>query len=89
MSAVIFKRTKSKPAQRSRQHSPDADPESRVKDEDSPSVLATRLKKRDRPKSKLSFGVHDEVRVILYPSDLCLINLKKGGGCRSFQGQEV
>lgn len=68
---VIFKRTKSKPAQRGRTSTADiaesgADGEAAdVEVEESPSTLATKLKKkiktREKPKSKLSFG-GDEVR---------------------------
>ncbi|KAJ3572963.1 hypothetical protein NP233_g2748 [Leucocoprinus birnbaumii] len=68
---LIFKRTKSKPAQRKRDISPD-DAKAERKDqeelkdastEDSPSTLATKLKtkaKKNKAKSKLSFGGDDE-----------------------------
>lgn len=67
---VIFKRTKAKPAQRGRTSTPDiaesgADGEAAdVEVEESPSTLATKLKKkiktREKPKSKLSFGGDEE-----------------------------
>ncbi|CCL98857.1 uncharacterized protein FIBRA_00863 [Fibroporia radiculosa] len=66
---VIFKRTKSKPAQRSRVSTPDVEdgsvtPGETADVEESPSVLATKLKKkiksREKPKSKLSFGADEE-----------------------------
>ncbi|KAF8887184.1 nineteen complex-related protein 2-domain-containing protein [Infundibulicybe gibba] len=60
----IFKRTKSKPAQRSRQQSPDNDGEKNSNTaEDSPSTIAAKLKnkvKKSKPKSRLSFGVEDD-----------------------------
>ncbi|KAF5375932.1 hypothetical protein D9615_008279 [Tricholomella constricta] len=59
---VIFKRTKAKPGQRTRQASPEHDAEKAAGD-DSPSTLATKLKnkvKRAKPKSQLSFGGDDE-----------------------------
>ncbi|RDB19034.1 GC-rich sequence DNA-binding factor 2 [Hypsizygus marmoreus] len=57
---VIFKRTKGKPAQRTRQTSPENEPRTgaaATRDE-SPSTLATKLKNKvkKRPKSRLSFG---------------------------------
>ncbi|KXN82858.1 GC-rich sequence DNA-binding factor 2 [Leucoagaricus sp. SymC.cos] len=69
---LIFKRTKSKPAQRKRDVSPegakierkDGDGEQDAVSEESPSTLATKLKnkakKNTKTKSKLSFGGDDE-----------------------------
>ncbi|TFK40869.1 nineteen complex-related protein 2-domain-containing protein [Crucibulum laeve] len=62
---LIFKRTKSKPAQRTRQPSPGDDTGTTQGEnaDDSPSTLATKLKnkvKRAKPKSRLSFGGDDE-----------------------------
>lgn len=64
---VVFKR-KSKPTQRTRVSTPDAD--TTVVNEDDaggsepPSVLAAKVKKKSRPKAKstLSFGAEEEVR---------------------------
>jgi GC-rich sequence DNA-binding factor len=69
---VIFKRTKTKPVQRSRQTSQEATIESRDEGE-SPSTLATKLKKRDKPKSKLSFGAYEDVRGLSAPEVFVLI----------------
>lgn len=68
---LIFKRTKSKPAQRTRQSSPDnaKAEEATETGEDSPSTLATKLKnkvKRSKPKSRLSFGGDDD--------EVCVLN---------------
>lgn len=71
---VVFKRTKSKPAQRARTSTPDvveSTGDGEVADVDeSPSTLATKLKKRiktrEKPKSRLSFGA-DEVRRRIAP----------------------
>jgi hypothetical protein len=75
-SPVIFKRkgNAAKPVQRVREKSPEVQsetdtdggsaPETAV--EESPSTLATKLKKKiqkSRPKSRLSFGGDDEVRI--------------------------
>ncbi|KAG6891529.1 hypothetical protein C0992_005064 [Termitomyces sp. T32_za158] len=63
MEPVIFKRSKSKPAQRARQSAANDD-ETTVQEtaEDSPSTLATKLKNKAKraKKSKLSFGGDDE-----------------------------
>jgi GC-rich sequence DNA-binding factor len=64
----IFKRTKAKTAQRTRQSSPDNDTETAgaATGDDSPSTLATKLKNRvkKKTKSRLSFGGdEDEVSV--------------------------
>lgn len=76
---LIFKRTKAKPAQRARQTSPDNDTESgpQTTEDDSPSILITKLKnkvKRAKPKSRLSFGGdEDEVCVLNAHEDISLI----------------
>ncbi|KAF4590038.1 hypothetical protein EYR40_009567 [Pleurotus pulmonarius] len=57
---VIFKRKKSKPKQRARQTSPAAGDEETDKGAESPSTLVAKLKKRAKPKSRLSFGAVDE-----------------------------
>ncbi|KAF9496528.1 GCFC-domain-containing protein [Pleurotus eryngii] len=57
---VIFKRTKSKPKQRARQTSPASVDEEAEKGTESPSTLVAKLKKRVKPKSRLSFGAADE-----------------------------
>ncbi|KAF8073909.1 nineteen complex-related protein 2-domain-containing protein [Lyophyllum atratum] len=62
---VIFKRTKAKSAQRTRQGSPEDGAEGTADATlaDSPSTLATKLKnkvKRAKPKSRLSFGGNDD-----------------------------
>lgn len=66
MEPVIFKRSKSKPAQRARQVT-DKDDEHAVQEtaEESPSTLASKLKNKAKraKKSKLSFGGDDEVGV--------------------------
>jgi hypothetical protein len=61
MNPIAFRRTKSKPVQRSRQTSPDA--VSAAPEEESPSAVAAKVKKRAKAKAKLSFG-DDEVRVL-------------------------
>lgn len=57
---VVFKRTKVKTAQRTRQSSPDNDTDNAITatGDDSPSTLATKLKNKvkKKPKSRLSFG---------------------------------
>ena len=68
---VVFKKTKTKSSQRSRVSTPvvaDSTGDGQtadVEDAESPSILATKLKKklktREKPKSRLSFGA-DEVR---------------------------
>jgi GC-rich sequence DNA-binding factor len=69
---LIFKKTRSKPAQRKRDASPEDAMAPGNKDEarngaesaESPSALAARLKskvKKNKAKSKLSFGGDDEV----------------------------
>jgi len=69
MSGIVFKRNKSntKAVHRSRQPSPDATVPASAdrKEDESPSALAAKLKKRAKAKSKLSFG--DEVRVLTAP----------------------
>jgi len=61
---VIFKRkSAAKPAGRARQASPDHDTTEPNATDDSPSTLATKLKKkiqRAKPKSRLSFGGEEE-----------------------------
>ena len=65
---VIFKRTKSKPSQRGRVATPDIDTAPTTGAEgdidEAPSVLAAKLKKKTRAKTKstLSFGGDEEVR---------------------------
>lgn len=64
-SPVIFKRKANavKPLPRARERSPETGTQESV--EESPSTLATKLKKKiqkSKPKSKLSFGGDDEVR---------------------------
>jgi len=71
MAAVIFKRTKSKPTQRLRPTSSELAVESGEGADVSPITLASKLKKSDRQKSKLSFGTYDEVRVLTAQMDLC------------------
>lgn len=66
-SPIVFKRTKSKPATRTRAAG-ESQPE--VADsEDAPSTIATKLKKqiktRAKPKTQLSFGGEEEVRIRL------------------------
>ena len=73
---VIFKRKgTTKPIQRARERSPENVDTSEASAldiaEDSPSILATKLKKKiqkSRPKSRLSFGVEDD--------EVCLYHLK-------------
>jgi GC-rich sequence DNA-binding factor len=67
---LAFKRTKAKPAQRTRQPSSDIDAEisSTAAVDESPSTLATKLKNKvkKRPKARLSFGGdEDEVCVCI------------------------
>src|SRR5882672_6498377 len=70
---VIFKRSKPKPGQRTRQKSPDSndtasDITSQAGDE-SPITLAAKLKnkaKRSKPKSRLSFGGDDDTEVCVF-----------------------
>ena len=68
MDSVIFKRTKTKSAGRTRPASPE--PTKDGKDsEDSPITLATKVKnkvKKSRPKSKLSFGGEEEVGELIF-----------------------
>lgn len=63
-SPVIFKRTKAKPAPRTREASPENSTEKATETaEDSPSTLALKLKnknKRTKVKSRLSFGGDEE-----------------------------
>ncbi|KAJ7643933.1 nineteen complex-related protein 2-domain-containing protein [Roridomyces roridus] len=56
-SPLIFKR-RSKPAARTRPSSPE--PESNDMANESPSTLVTKIKKRAKPKSRLSFGTEEE-----------------------------
>jgi len=68
---VIFKRKgTAKPIQRAREKSPEhADANVSETAEDSPSILAAKLKKKiqkSRPTSRLSFGVEDEEVCICY-----------------------
>ncbi|SJL07673.1 uncharacterized protein ARMOST_11023 [Armillaria ostoyae] len=58
---MFSKRVKSKPSQRLRQASPedDATDGATVTGDDSPSTLVTKLKKKSKPKSRLSFGGSD------------------------------
>jgi hypothetical protein len=58
--SIIFKRPKSKPVQRLRQASPELADGKDGERGDSPSAVATRLKKRDKSKTKLSFLGRDE-----------------------------
>jgi hypothetical protein len=85
---VIFKRTKSKTAQRSRQPSPGATEEDSGQGDVSPSTVVTKLKKRDKPKSKLSFGAYEEVRVLNALEALVLIG-RKGRRWGGVQDQEI
>ena len=69
-SSVIFKKSKSRPGQRAREKSPEGISQTssgRAESaEESPIALASRLKnkaKRTKPKSTLSFGDDEEVRV--------------------------
>ena len=62
---LIFKRKKAKSAQRTRDASPENDSATTTQGagDDSPSILATKLKnkvKRAQPKSRLSFGGADD-----------------------------
>ena len=90
-SPVIFKRTKSKPAQRTRPSSPDHDHDNGTiaTDQDSPSTLATKLKnkvKKSKPKSRLSFGGDDdEVCVLSASKSYMLIGAWKEGSGEVFQ----
>jgi GC-rich sequence DNA-binding factor len=89
---VIFKRSKPKPTGRARQASPDNTSEQSgdTAEEESPSILATKLKnkvKRAKPKSRLSFGGDEEEvsRIMLkrspffYPSRKVVGNYLKLG----------
>jgi GC-rich sequence DNA-binding factor len=85
--SVIFKRTKAKTAQRTRQSSPDNATETAGTEtgDDSPSTLATKLKNRikKKPKSRLSFGGDEEVGVRIAHKDIVLIlwfSVKESGG---------
>ncbi|KAH9948863.1 nineteen complex-related protein 2-domain-containing protein [Amylocystis lapponica] len=64
MSDIVFKRTKSKPAQRARASTPEDAPSADAAPDStqSPSTLATKLKKKTRAKvkSRLSFGGEEE-----------------------------
>lgn len=67
---LIFKRTKSKPAQRARETSTEnvTDDTVSATGDDSPSTLASKLRnrvKKARPKSRLSFGGEEEVCVVI------------------------
>jgi hypothetical protein len=88
-SPVIFKRSKTKPGQRARQKSPDANDATSdftSQGDESPITLASKLKnkaKRAKPKSKLSFGGDDdEVCVITVLRELILMGdgAMEGGG---------
>jgi GC-rich sequence DNA-binding factor len=71
---VIFKRTKSKPAQTTRAKSPDTSETALTGGEESPITLASKLKnkaKKSKSKSRLSFGGDDEVCVLLHGRTLC------------------
>jgi GC-rich sequence DNA-binding factor len=64
-SPVIFRRTKAKPAGRTRPTSPESTKNeiSQENPEEAPITLATKVKnkvKKSRPKSKLSFGGEEE-----------------------------
>lgn len=83
-SPVIFKRTKSKPAQRAREKSPTANDFATGEDTsdytsqggESPITLASKLKnkaKKAKTKSRLSFGGDDEVCVINGIQELLLM----------------
>lgn len=79
-SPVIFKRSKTKPGQRARQKSPDANDATSdftPQGDESPITLASKLKnkaKRAKPKSRLSFGGDDdEVCVITVLGELILM----------------
>jgi GC-rich sequence DNA-binding factor len=68
MDHVIFKRTKAKPAVRTRPTSPEPTKD-QEDSEDSPITLATKIKnkvKKSRPKSKLSFGDEEEVGPLVF-----------------------
>jgi hypothetical protein len=69
-SSVIFKKSRSRPGQRAREKSPDGVSQTASERagsaEESPLALASKLKnkaKRTKPKSTLSFGGDEEVRV--------------------------
>lgn len=64
-SPVIFRRTKAKPAARTRPTTPEStkDEISQENSEEAPITLATKVKnkvKKSRPRSKLSFGGEEE-----------------------------
>lgn len=66
---VVFKKSSSRPAQRARDVDADVD-SAEPSTSDAPITFASKLKskaKRVQPKSRLSFGVDDEV-CVLYPS---------------------
>lgn len=72
-SPIVFKRTKSKPSTRTR-----TEDESQLEvadSEETPSTIATKLKKqiktRAKPKARLSFGGDEEVRVRLVYKGSC------------------
>lgn len=69
---VTFKKKRTKRSQRAREQDVDAEPTSEATadtGEESPSTLATQLKNklktRNKPKSRLSFGVDEEVRMLV------------------------
>jgi GC-rich sequence DNA-binding factor len=72
-SPIVFKRTKSKPSQRSRSIASELQDETQPSsaevtgtDEESHSTIAAKIKKqRKKPKSALSFGGNDEVGIRL------------------------
>lgn len=91
-SPVIFKRSKSKPGQRARQKSPDANDATSdftSQGDESPITLASKLKnkaKRAKPKSRLSFGGDDdEVCVITVVKELILMGGAMEGAGEVFQ----
>jgi len=97
-SPLIFKRTKTKPTHRRRDTSPDDTKPGYEETQDfgsadveqSPSTLAVKLKnkaKKNKAKSKLSFGGDEEVSVhrLLYDDTYPM----KGRQCRGFQNQEI
>lgn len=95
---VVFKRGKQKHAQRSRVSTPDITSQEEggsevAEGEDSPSVLASKLKNkikaRSKPKSTLSFGGDEEVRVSHCTLELRLIGTVAGGGRGGFSAQEI
>lgn len=92
----MFKRVKSKPAQRTRPSSPEQDAndaaDSAATGEDSPSTLAIKLKnkvKRAKPKSRLSFGGDEEEVCVSIVGKNGLLTVKEGGKWGGLSGQEV